>query len=114
MRALAEGLDYRPGEAIYVERFRDTTLFASEIDAIAAQRGLSVLRLPGSRRGPDSWLGSGIGRADDLTALLHWIPDVAERDVYVCGPGPWTDALSRTLAAAGLPAEQFHLETFAW
>jgi ferredoxin-NADP reductase len=42
------------------------------------------------------------------------VPDIAERDVYVCGPQAWTDAVRATLAAAGLPAVQLHVETFAW
>ena len=76
--------------------------------------GCEVVRLPGHRRAPDSWLGDGVGRADDLTALTHWVPDIAERDVYVCGPEPWTDDVRRTTEAAGLPADHIHVETFGW
>ena len=113
LRALAEGLDYAPGEAI-IERFTHESLFTREIDQIGRERGLQVLRLPGHRRHERSWLGDGIGGATDLDALLHWIPDVAQRDVYVCGPEPWTDLVRTTLLAAGLPADRLHLETFAW
>ena len=52
--------------------------------------------------------------ADDVTVLRHWLPDLAERDVYVCGPPAWTDALVAALRAAGLPAHQLHLENFGW
>jgi predicted ferric reductase len=114
LRSLAEGLDYRPGEAVYLERFTEQPLFAAELDQIAAERGLKLLRLPGRRRSPDSWLGSGIGEADDLTALRYWVPDIAKRDVYVCGPTPWADLVVRTLDAAGVPEDHIHLETFAW
>lgn len=114
LRALAEGLDYERGEAAYLERFTREPLFADEIDALTRERGLQVLRLPGRRRGPDSWLGAGIGPASDLTALLYWIPDVSGRDVYVCGPQRWTDLVRQTLLDAGLPVDQLHLETFSW
>lgn len=114
LRSLAEGLDYQHGAAVYVERFRDQPLFAREIDDLAERRGLHVVRLPGKRRAPDSWLGEGVGNASDLAALRHWIPDIVERDVYICGPQPWADAVTRTLTAAGLPPKQLHLETFAW
>jgi predicted ferric reductase len=114
LRSLAEGLDYGPGEAVYVERFTSHPLFAGEIDDLARDRGLRVLRLPGHRRAPDSWLGPGYDDFDDLAALRGWIPDIAERDVYVCGPEPWTDLVRRTLFDAGLPADQLHLETFQW
>ena len=114
LRALAEGMDYAPGEAVYLDRFHDAPLFAREVDQLAWHRGLRVLRVPGRRRAPDSWLGEGIGTASDLTTVLYWIPDLAERDVYVCGPAPWTDLVRQTLADAGLPGEQLHLENFAW
>jgi predicted ferric reductase len=114
LRALAEGLPYAPGEAILVERFAAQPLFADEVDGLTRDRGLQVLRLPGHRRGQDSWLGDGIGPADDLTALRHWVPDIAERDVYVCGPEQWTALVRRTLLAAGLSPDHIHLETFAW
>ena len=58
--------------------------------------------------------GWATARVDDLGALRHWVPDVAERDVYVCGPEPWTALVRRTLQAAGLPLPSIHLETFAW
>ena len=114
LRALAEGLTYAPGDAIYVERFTEHPLFVAELDALVQQRGLGLLRLPGRRRAPDSWLGDGLGALSDLDALRGWIPDIAQRDVFVCGPGPWTDLVRRDLSAAGLPPDQLHLETFNW
>ena len=53
-------------------------------------------------------------RVDDVTALRHWVPDIAERDVYLCGPEAWTDLVRGSLCAAGLPEDRLHLETFAW
>ena len=29
-----------------------------------------------------------------MPLLRHWVPDLAERDVYVCGPRAWTDAVA--------------------
>jgi ferredoxin-NADP reductase len=73
-----------------------------------------VIWLPGHRRAPDSWLGDGVGGADDRTALTFRVPDIAERDVYVCGPEGWAEAVRRTTSAAGLPADRFHVESFGW
>ncbi|MCW2632737.1 MAG: putative oxidoreductase [Pseudonocardia sp.] len=112
LRALAEGLPYAPGDAVLLQRRSARPLFAHELQVLARERGLQVLWLPGRRRAPGSWLGEGAGPADDLTLLRHWVPDIADRDVYVCGPPEWTDAVSRTLTAAGLPAAQLHLENF--
>jgi ferredoxin-NADP reductase len=42
------------------------------------------------------------------------VPDVAEHEVYLCGPPQWMD-LARTAArGAGVPAEHIRLEAFAW
>jgi ferredoxin-NADP reductase len=55
-----------------------------------------------------------MGRADDAAALRSLVPDVAERDVYVCGPEPWAQDVRRAALAAGVPAERFHAESFGW
>ena len=114
LRALAEGLDYAPGDAIILQRYTDEPLFARELDVLGRDRGLQVLGLPGRRRRPDSWLGDHIGNVDDLTALRSWVPDIADRDVYVCGPERWTALVRATLLDAGVRPDLIHLETFAW
>lgn len=114
LRALLEGMPYAPGDAVYLERFHERPLFAAEVDALARRRGARVIRLPGRRRGPDSWLPRLSRPVGDAAALLSWVPDIAERDVYICGPEPWTSLVTATLSAAGLPESQLHLEHFAW
>jgi predicted ferric reductase len=114
LRALAEELPYAPGEATLLYRYTGAPLFRDELDALAEHRGLDIVALPGHRRAAGSWLGAGVGPASDLLALTHWVPDVAERDVYVCGPEPWADDVRRTALAAGLPADRFHVESFGW
>jgi len=114
LRALAEGLDYGPGEAILIQRYTSTPLFVEEFRALADQRGLVVGMLPGHRRAPDSWLGHGTDHLDDVTALRTWIPDIAERDIYLCGPDPWTESVRRAARSAGVPADRIHLENFTW
>ena len=114
LRALAEELDCAPGDAVLLYRFSGTPLFADEIAVLARERGLEVVWLPGRRRAPGSWLGDGVGTVDDLTALTFWVPDIAERDVFVCGPESWAEDVRRTASAAGLPADSFHVERFGW
>ena len=103
LRALAEGLDYAPGDAVLLYRFRDRPLFEREFHVLARERGLRVLWLPGRRRSEASWLGANAGTVDDAAALAHWVPDLAERDVYVCGPDAWADDVRRSALALGLP-----------
>ncbi len=114
LRALAEGLDYAPGDAVLLYRFRDRPLFEREFHVLARERGLQVLWLPGRRRSATSWLGANAGTVDDATALGHWVPDLAERDVYVCGPDAWADDVRRSALALGLPPDRFHVESFGW
>ncbi|HEY0001442.1 MAG TPA: ferredoxin reductase family protein [Actinoplanes sp.] len=46
---------------------------------------------------------------ENLRAL---VPDIADRDVFVCGPPGMTEAVLRSLRALGVPAQQRHAETF--
>jgi ferredoxin-NADP reductase len=114
LRALAEAMDYAPGDAVLLYRYSGRPLFVREFEALAEEKGLRVLGLPGHRRAPGSWLGEGIGPVSDLSALTYWVPDLAERDVYVCGPEAWAEDVRRTTEAAGLPADRFHVESFGW
>lgn len=117
LRALAEALPYAPGDAALLHRYTSEPLFAREFEALARDRGLWLVPLPGRRRHPDSWLGDGlrgIDGLDDVAVLQGWLPDLAERDVFVCGPDRWAELLRRSLAEAGLPSDNLHLETFAW
>ena len=117
LRALAEGLDVRTRRGDPVERFSRQPLFAARgRPALPASAGCRCCASPDADAHPGSWLGDWATAAavDDLGALRHWVPDMAERDVYLCGPEPWTALVRRTLEAAGVPADQIHLETFAW
>lgn len=113
IRALAEGLDYAPGDAVLLQRYTAEPLFTAEFQSLGAEKGLQVLSLPGPRPRPESVLGAAAG-PDELRALLYWVPDVAERDVYLCGPTVWTTGLEKLLAAAGVPEDQIHTESFGW
>lgn len=44
--------------------------------------------------------------------LLGKVPALAEREVYVCAPPGFIEAARGMLIAVGLPAEQFHTESF--
>ncbi|HEY2190695.1 MAG TPA: ferredoxin reductase family protein [Actinomycetospora sp.] len=116
LRALAEELAADPAGAdvVVLHRFTGPPLFAGEFAALARARRLTLVPLPGRRRAPDSWLGPGVGPGDDVAVLRARVPDVAERDVYLCGPTPWTDLVQRTLLTAGTPADRVHVEAFGW
>ena len=114
LRALAEGLDYDRGDAVLIQRFGEQPLFDRELRVLVEERGLELVRLPGSRRSPDSWLGAGFDRLDDAEALRSLVPDILERDVFLCGPPPWIESVRRAATAAGLAPTQLHVEKFGW
>ena len=114
IRALAEGLDYAPGDAVVLQRYTDEPLFAAEFADLAERRGLRVVPLPGSRPHPGSVLGQRFRGVDEAAALSSLVPDLAERDVYLCGPRAWTDGVERLVRAAGVPRDRIHTESFGW
>jgi predicted ferric reductase len=114
LRALAEGLDYAPGEAIILQRYTAEPLFTRELEMLAAEKGLEVVHLPGPRRTRNAVLGPAARGLPELIALRRWIPDLAERDVFLCGPSAWTNGVEGLALAAGVPSERIHIESFGW
>ncbi|MDQ1725034.1 MAG: hypothetical protein QOG52_2062 [Frankiaceae bacterium] len=117
MRALLEDLEYEEGHAVLIYRARSEKdiVFRSELDDLAARRGVVVHYLVGPRAvGRDSWLPQAAARWSDRDALLHLVPDLARHDLFVCGPDAWMDAACSAARAAGVPAGQLHQERFTW
>jgi predicted ferric reductase len=60
------------------------------------------------------------GRTRDLAvdpfgpALVQAVPDIAERDVFLCGPEAFTSAAVRGLRRAGVPSQRIHRERFGY
>lgn len=44
--------------------------------------------------------------------LRAHIPSSRDCDVYMCGPGPWMDAVRADLDRAGVSRERIHFENF--
>ena len=114
LRALAEELPQRPGDVVVVHRVRSMqeTVFLSELEDLERTRGLSAVILAGARHGT-SWAPAGFG-PDGAAALRRVVPDVAEREVFVCGPDAWMDAALDAARGAGVPPQRLHAERFAW
>ncbi len=107
LRALLEALPGGPGDIALVFRGPSSrTLFARELEALARRRGAAVHRVLGHRR--------CCPRHDPLSAerLRALVPDVARRDVYVCGPPSMMEATRRALRGAGVPRRRIHIERF--
>ncbi|MHB8891968.1 MAG: ferredoxin reductase family protein [Candidatus Limnocylindrales bacterium] len=110
LRALLESLAARPGELtlIYRARREADVVFRAELDLLAVHRGATVHYLVGSRY-DDPPAG-----ALDGAAIARLVPDVAQQDVYLCGPAGLMREVEADLGALGVPATQVHAERFAY
>lgn len=103
MRALFETLPGPDVVLLYRARGPEDLVFSAELEQIAQARGARLFYLVGADH-------------DCLSApaLLRGVPDLAERDVYLCASPRMSDAVRRSLHEAGLPAEFLHEERFAF
>ncbi|MEU8795689.1 ferredoxin reductase family protein [Streptomyces sp. NPDC048643] len=117
MRALLEDTSYAPGEATLIYRYSEDqhAVFTDELRQIAARRGIELIFLPGPRRADTSWQAAGPAHLDDdAHVLAQLVPDIAHRDIYVCGPPAWITAVRNAARGAGAHRDHIHTEEFAW
>jgi predicted ferric reductase len=103
LRALFETL---PGEVTLLYRARtvEDLALGGELEAVARWRGA---RLHYLLNGPE-------GQRPRITAesLRTALPDLAEHDVYLCGPHGFARELYEELRTAGVPDRRIHHESF--
>lgn len=103
--------------AILVHRVKHEALLVlgADIDRLVRTAGLQVVALVGEP-GPTGtrWLPEHYAHVAGPLALRQMIPDLDQRDVFVCGPGPWADAVVDDLREDGVARDAVHLETFDW
>ncbi|NGO11006.1 ferredoxin reductase family protein [Streptomyces sp. HC44] len=102
IRALLEDLH---GHAAVIYRV------ATDQDAVLYDE----LRELAHAKGAELHLVTGPATPDKLAPaeLARLVPDVADRDVYVCGPPGMTGAVLRTLRDLDVPKQQIHFERFS-
>ncbi|MEU4378271.1 ferredoxin reductase family protein [Micromonospora echinofusca] len=105
IRAMLEELP--PGAAlIYRARTPADVLLHRELDWLAEARDTAIWYVVGSRHDP------GPRQVMSPDGLRRLVPDVARRDVYLCGPPGLVEQSLRVLREAGVPRRQIHLATF--
>jgi predicted ferric reductase len=105
IRALFESLPGRGADVILLYRAstaEDLVLYR-ELTHIARKRGFGLYPLLGPRTGPDPLAPA---------ALRRLVPDLAAREVYLCGPPGLTAAATKHLRHAGVPSRRIHTEAF--
>ena len=116
IRALAESMAARPGDISIIYRVRteaDAPL-VEELRELSKRRGFKLTVLEGKRGTPTSWMPAHPENLPDHARLSLIAPWVSESDVFICGPGPWTKTVAKSLLRAGTPQNQIHAEEFAW
>ncbi len=104
VRALLEEESAGDVVVLYRVRSENDAVLADEVRTLIADRGGQLHLLTGrtGERPPPF-------EPDNLRAL---VPDIAERDVYVCGPPAMTSAVLKALRGLQVPARQVHSERF--
>jgi ferredoxin-NADP reductase len=103
-------LEESVGSVVVLYRVRTTAdaVLLPELEQLALARGARLHVLTGR---------SGEGSPPNLplepSNLLDLVPDIIDRDVYVCGPPAMTSAVLRSLRALKLPSQQVPAERFS-
>jgi predicted ferric reductase len=107
IRALLEDMPGEPGDIAVVYRALrpEDVILRAELDELARRRGAELHYVVGDHR------GAALLSPEHLQAL---VPDIATRDVYVCGPPAMTEATRAVLGRSGVPRRQIVTERFAY
>jgi len=110
IRALLESLGPKGKDLIllYSNKSRAEHIFAEELEALSKEFGFKIKNIYSDEKVD----GAEQGYLDQAM-LKRLVPDLVERDVFLCGPPPMMDALKKALTNLGLPKKQFHWERFA-
>ncbi|MFE2728723.1 ferric reductase-like transmembrane domain-containing protein [Kitasatospora sp. NPDC059327] len=108
MRALYETLPGGPGDIVLLYRANspDQLVLRHELEAIAARRQAGLHYLLGPSQGERNPLAPAL--------LRRLVPDLPERDVFLCGPPGMTAAATTALQSVGVPKNRIHCETFVF
>ena len=108
IRALLEDIRGQVTVIYRVGRHDDAVLLG-ELSELARSRGAALHLLAGPVGTLDQ-TGAPLLSPHNLAGL---VPDVQDRDVFVCGPPPMTAVVLRGLRELGVPRAQIHAERFS-
>jgi predicted ferric reductase len=109
LRALLEDLPAPAGDLTLIYRASswEDVVFRDELDSLMTLRGATVYYLIGQR---SELRGDPLGPQN----LARLVPDVPNRDVFVCGTPGMNEHVRRSLVALGVPRDQIHSERFTF
>ncbi len=109
IRALAEALSREGKDVVlmYSARTKDDLIFYDELRELSCKSSYVLSNVVESERLEEFEYGR-----IDLERIKNSVPDFAQRDAYICGPGPMIISLEQQLKGAGVPSAQLHSELF--
>jgi len=107
LRAMLEAAPTGPVDVILRSRSEQESPLRDEIHELAKRHGATVHEVFGSR-------GFGWASVAQPATLKNVVPDLEDRDVFICGPVQWADAVEADALAAGVAPEAIHRERFGW
>jgi predicted ferric reductase len=104
LRSLLEDLPPRSAPVVIVRATREADLvLRAEVSELVKSRRGRLYELVGSRK----------RAAINEQSLLHLVPDLARRDVFVCGPEGFVADVVYAARNLGVPDDSIHHEAFA-
>jgi predicted ferric reductase len=106
VRALLEELH---GDVVVIYRVvsEPEIVFSEELDRLVHERGMTLRYVVGDHATEE---GAQLLTPEHLHEL---VPDLAERDVFVCGPPAMIAHVETSVRGAGVPRNHLHVERFA-
>lgn len=95
---------------IYGNRNANSIVFKKELDDLVT-KSQGRLKIFHVMSGDQAWQGEK-GRID-RERIERLVPDLLERDVFLCGPPVMMKIVRSTLAGMGVPSSRIHYERFA-
>ncbi|KAA0016771.1 fatty acid desaturase [Antrihabitans cavernicola] len=95
---------------LYFNRDEHSIVFDDEIRQLTEQTNLRVEHFCDVAPRSRDHLRQG---RISVNLLREFVPDLADRDVYVCAPGVVVDLARDFCTELGLPADRFHTESFS-
>jgi ferredoxin-NADP reductase len=114
IRALIESLAAAGRDIVllYSVKTANDLVFASELRALTAHCHFIVSRSTDNTETGQTHVGHERGRID-LQMLARLVPDVRDREVFICGPQPMMKAVAAALGALQVRESSIHYEQFA-
>lgn len=110
LRTLCDSGEGANAVFVHCARTPDDIVFRYELEALAAECGVTVVILCESDSGGERWRGPR-GRLT-MSALFEAAPDLLSREIFTCGPPPYMEAVRELLDLVGADAARYHEESF--